>query len=187
MVFPSWGNGKVLLIRPAMGLLALWLLALMGFWQSAAPAAGVRPHSEHVPRFSEYPARGVYRGRPARVDLQSNPDARRYRTRLREGARTGPNFAGHYTVVTWGCGTECQTLAILDAKTGRVYFAPFQLRLGEKHRLNSALLIANPPGAWKDVYGKELKNVPDGPPRTTYYRWNGRRLVLVTSVDPGKL
>ena len=48
--------------------------------------------------------------------------ARRLRTMLRIGAASGPNFAGHYTPVTWGCGVACQEFAIVDAKSGRVRY-----------------------------------------------------------------
>jgi hypothetical protein len=73
------------------------------------------------PRFEQF-ATPRSRMVPAPVDLKSDPRARRYRTVLTEGARTGPNFAGHYTVVLWGCGSSCTTLAIVDAQTGRVHF-----------------------------------------------------------------
>jgi hypothetical protein len=49
-----------------------------------------------------------------------------FRTRLREDSRTGTNFAGHYTVVFWGCGTGCAQLAVVDARTGRVYWPPLE-------------------------------------------------------------
>ena len=49
-----------------------------------------------------------------------------YRTRLREGAAEGPNFAGRYTVVIWGCGTGCAQMGVVDSKTGRVYFPPIE-------------------------------------------------------------
>ena len=32
-----------------------------------------------------------------------------------------PNFAGHYVLATWGCGTQCTQVAIVDLKTGFVY------------------------------------------------------------------
>lgn len=32
------------------------------------------------------------------------------------GAPAGPKFAGHLTVVTSGCGTSCQTVAVVDAQ-----------------------------------------------------------------------
>jgi hypothetical protein len=59
----------------------------------------------------------------ARVRLDS-PRARTFRTRLREGASAGPNFAGRYTFVQWGCGTGCAQSGVIDAATGRVFFPP---------------------------------------------------------------
>ncbi len=56
------------------------------------------------PRFEAF-STPVISLKPARVDLESHPLAKRYRTRLREGAAEGPNFAGHFTIVGWGCGT----------------------------------------------------------------------------------
>jgi len=42
-----------------------------------------------------------------------------YRTRIREGMRNGPNFAGQYSVIQIGCGTGCSFVIIGDNKTGR--------------------------------------------------------------------
>jgi len=74
------------------------------------------------PRFKMYAAKTQAGIRPAPVALNSNPKARTYRTVLKEGAAKGPNFAGHYTVVVWGCGSSCVTFAIVDSLTGRVVF-----------------------------------------------------------------
>ena len=79
--------------------------------------------ADQLPKFSQFPARKYNRGPTGRVDL-SDPHAYSYRTRLREGAQQGANFAGHYRVVTWGCGTDCETGAIIDAFTGHVVFLP---------------------------------------------------------------
>lgn len=78
-----------------------------------------------APRFEDYPVREVYKGPVAPVRLDSRR-ARMFRTRLREDSRTGPNFAGHYTVVIWGCGTGCAQMGVVDSKTGRVYFPPVE-------------------------------------------------------------
>ena len=37
---------------------------------------------------------------------------------------SGPNFAGHYFVIRWGCGSNCLMMAVVDAKTGKVYDPP---------------------------------------------------------------
>jgi hypothetical protein len=88
--------------------------------QSRGASRGAR-----APRFEDYPVREVYKGPVAPVRLDSRR-ARMFRTRLREDSRTGPNFAGHYTVVVWGCGTGCAQMGVVDSKTGRVYFPPVE-------------------------------------------------------------
>jgi len=70
----------------------------------------------------------------------------------------GPNFAGHYVIVTWGCGSPCLMAAIVDLETGRVLPPPFYHGPGHSYfqvpwafpmapalayRLDSRLLIAN--------------------------------------------
>lgn len=58
---------------------------------------------------------------PAAPVLDSN-DAKMFRTVLRAAAAQGPNFAGHYTVAVWGCGSSCSDFVIVDAVSGRVTF-----------------------------------------------------------------
>ena len=120
------------------------------------------------PQFQQFSVSRIYRGTPAAVNLNSNPDARRFRTALRDGAKKGPNFAGHYTVVSLGCGTACQSLAIVDAKTGAVYMTGVTADVGAKFQINSQLLVVNPP-----------ENITRAdPPSVTprYYVWQNNRL-----------
>ncbi len=79
------------------------------------------PASE--PQFSHYPARTIFKGKPAAVILDS-AQARKFRTRLREDSQRGPNFAGHYTIVFWGCGSGCAQLAAVDAFNGKIVWLP---------------------------------------------------------------
>lgn len=62
----------------------------------AAPASA--QSSEAL--MAKYPAGLAYKGKPAGVNLASHKDARTFRTRLREAAAQGPNFAGYMTVAT---------------------------------------------------------------------------------------
>jgi hypothetical protein len=73
-----------------------------------------------APRFGDY-TEAVFKGRAAALKL-TTPLARSYRTRLREGARRAVNFAGRYKLHTWSCGTGCLQMALIDAKTGNVFF-----------------------------------------------------------------
>lgn len=74
------------------------------------------------PALTDYPVNTQFTKKPAPVDFKSHPEAWTFRTRLREGAAKGPNFAGHYTIVTWGCGSSCLYFAVVDATSGRVIF-----------------------------------------------------------------
>ena len=84
--------------------------------------------SQRVPQFAQFPS-PTYRGPFGRVDL-SSPNIYQYRTRLRNGAQLPPNFAGHYQLVQWGCGTECSAGAVIDALNGQVTFLPTAVTQG---------------------------------------------------------
>jgi hypothetical protein len=73
---------------------------------------------------------------PAPVQLGSARYGRAFRTRLREGAGGGPNFAGTFTVVIWGCGAPCQMVAVIDARSGRLSRQLLQTSNGVEYRAN---------------------------------------------------
>jgi hypothetical protein len=85
-----------------------------------------------------------------------------------------PNFAKHYSVIAWSCGTECEQIAVVDTLTKAVYLAPFVAELGTRFRINSRLLIVNPPDAIEQVYGHE----PPAWVTTRYYQWKAHRFVV---------
>lgn len=93
--------------------------------------------------------------------------------------RGRPNFAGHYTVVFWGCGTACAAFVIVDDRTGEVYEPPELARGvdlgvgGPSFHIDSRLLVlANCPDP--QVYG--LNNC-----MRKFYIWDGSRLELLKS------
>jgi hypothetical protein len=98
-------------------------------------------------RFEDYPVAdtSLGRARPAGVAFASADYGRMYGTKLRQGAAEGPNFAGHYTVVTWGCGTGCGIVAVVDARTGRLSEQTLLTGNGLQFRRDSRLLYADPP------------------------------------------
>ena len=71
--------------------------------------------------FKQYGAR-VENLKNVKVNLNSHPVAKRFRTNLRNAAKGKVNFAGHFILTTWGCGTNCTESAIIDARDGRVFF-----------------------------------------------------------------
>lgn len=97
--------------------------------EERAPSMGIMAQDEArsaatLPKFEDYPVTAIFTGEPAPVDFTSHPNARTYRTMLKRAAEKGPNFAGHYTIATWDCGTSCISIAIVDAITGSVFFPP---------------------------------------------------------------
>lgn len=143
---------------------------------AASLVSGVSYSPEHPPRFEDFQVVSKFRGQPAPVDLTSHREALSFRTRLQEGAAKGPNFAGHYTVVMWGCGTACQIMAVVDAGEGSVSFAPFTASEGASYRLDSRLFIANPPEKLKLIPKNYLagQNIS-----VEYYVWENKKLRLI--------
>ena len=129
-----------------------------------------------APTFKDFPISEKFEGAPAPVNFSSNPKAAEFKTALTLGAKGGPNFAGYFTVVSWGCGTECQIFAIVDAKTGNVYFPDFGSELGQEFHIDSNLLVVNPPsviqGTYKGAY-------PGWETYSAYYVWDGTQLNLL--------
>ncbi|REJ76099.1 MAG: hypothetical protein DWQ47_10780 [Acidobacteria bacterium] len=73
-----------------------------------------------LPRFEDFKV-DVTKETPKAVRIEGK-NATQFRTRLREAQAEGVNFAGHYIIASWGCGTSCEQAAIIDATTGKVYF-----------------------------------------------------------------
>lgn len=106
--------------------------------------------AQSVPQFRHYATGAIYSGPRLAPDLSSR-EAYNYRTRLRAEAPREPNFASDHRVVTWGCGTSCETGAVINLRNGRVTFFPFSVCCSAKDdepgfnriefRPNSALII----------------------------------------------
>lgn len=73
--------------------------------------------------FGKY-ATPVYSGPISNPDFNSLQGSRTYRTRIREGMKKGVNFAGHFAVITIGCGTGCNFSFVADLKTGALETFP---------------------------------------------------------------
>ena len=84
----------------------------------------------------------VYEGRLADPDFSTYPDAKRFITRIKNECAKGINFAGQYTLVTWGCGSPCQSGVVVDRKTGAI-FGGYGTSLGSEYRKDSKMIIRN--------------------------------------------
>lgn len=85
-----------------------------------------------VPKFEDYPVKEVFKGTPA-APILTTPAERRFRIVIRRGVDNGwgveggttnepsgtvPNFAGHFVIIRWGCGSPCLMAAIVDVRLG---------------------------------------------------------------------
>ena len=90
---------------------------------------------EPRPKFSDYAVKGIYREKPTPPIVTK--ERRSVRARIRRGADSNVEFAGHYTIPRWGCGTSCNGFVIVDSISGRIYdgFGVVDLPLGwlEEH------------------------------------------------------
>ena len=77
------------------------------------------------PKFEDFPAAKSMVGKTAAPVLKTQAQ-RMFKTRIREGAKLPANFAGHYRVIEWGCGSPCSTFVVVDLRTGEVYEPPFE-------------------------------------------------------------
>jgi hypothetical protein len=74
-------------------------------------------------KFSNFKV-SVYSGRLAPPNFKTDPAAFLYRAQIRNQCKTqGINFAGHFTLTHWGCGSECEQIAIVDRVTGKIFFS----------------------------------------------------------------
>jgi hypothetical protein len=162
---------------------ALWLtIASVVARAEAQPDCISLSAVAHPLRFADFPAApSNHAGPPAKPAVDS-AEARTFRTRLREGERLGPNFAGHYTVVGWGCGSACIQFAIVDAQNGRVFFDPTLKSVSVdnvaeapepdiRYRLDSRLLVVL--GAPNEDQARE---------GVAFYEWTGSKLKLLRLV-----
>lgn len=122
-----------------------------------------------MPESREYPVTDTQdlHGRAAAVDLRSDPTAREFRTRIGAALEKGPNFAGHFVIATWGCGTMCLAGAVVDSRTGRVFPGDTAIDFSCRHEFQrtSRLLIIYAPDSATD-YPEECRRVPPG-----YFLW----------------
>jgi hypothetical protein len=108
-------------------------------------------------------------GKHSPINWKSNPSTRRFRTSIKDGVKRGVNFAGHYCIVEWGCGTQCQSWIIVDLLTGNIYDGISTCR-GQDYRSDSRLIILDPPDGKNGEYSDNFCMEP------VVYEWKGNKL-----------
>lgn len=113
---------------------ALAVAAMFPMAVCAQVNANAQPVGKLSPRFEDF---RVPTPVPARKDsaviARSDPTlppgreetTANFQKRIRGEAKKGPNFAGHFTIVMWSCGSDCSNLAVVDLQNGKIYDTPF--------------------------------------------------------------
>lgn len=109
--------------------------------------------SDSLPKFSDFSIseQDIFSGVPAPAVLNSDTD-KTFKSRVKDAAKEDVNFAGHYTLSSWGCGSGCEQVVVVDAKTGKTVWLPFflyysptdpEVEEGLEFKKDSKLLIIN--------------------------------------------
>jgi len=98
-------------------------LLVLGVMVSLLP--GGLAQSKRLPRFEDYPVTSVFNDQPAAPKIGTeikDKDAEEIKEAY--SYEKHPNFAGRFVVIDWACGSPCKTMAMVDTKTGNVFFPP---------------------------------------------------------------
>ncbi|TXM95410.1 hypothetical protein [Methylobacterium sp. WL116] len=111
-----------------------------------AKVVSSNPSVPTAPNFAQYPA-APYRGTVSPPDFRGRDrQYASYRTRIMDGFKSGPNFAGKLSVVEIGCGAGCRFVYVIDIQSGRVMNFPLggedNLYLNMTYKTDSRLLSA---------------------------------------------
>ena len=170
------------------------LPALVSFL-AAITVLGQTESSSALPRFDRYGVASVFHGLAAKPQFESAPSYPdgdpKFRDAVLDEVSRGVNFAGHYAIVQWSCGSGCRSIAVVDVATGAMYrqmpyhsllVGPFRSDSGAlkqceglQFRVGSRLLIAEgcfdtADGPGKGYCGRE------------YFEWRDGRFVTIRSV-----
>ena len=101
-------------------------------WEAANPAAAA--------------PRSLYTGPIASIDYENTPlkQAANFKTAINDAVAKGPNFAGKFAVAQWGCGSNCQSHAVVNVESGKIIAFGPQTEAGIGVTQESNILITNP-------------------------------------------
>jgi hypothetical protein len=171
-----------------------------GGFESMQPEAGslINFRRRREPRFDEYPVTAAFTGTPAspKIVPSSKQDMEKIRNGVEKGwgvfhgnvEKKGANFAGHFILIQWSCGSPCLGMAIVDAKTGDVFSPPDTTNCNVSFNLLQNLTYPGQTPQNPEVQFRIDSNLliikSDSPgfpelPYTSYYLWQGNRWTLL--------
>lgn len=119
--------------------------------------------NENLPRFTDFRTE-VHTGPLSTVDYKSLPTAKKWSTTISRQYASGINFAGKYSIASWGCGTGCLQSVIIDGQSGRIF------------RPKEISMVISRPTQLTDVGMKKLDLNDDG---HIHFQKNSSLLIVV--------
>ncbi len=140
-----------------------------------------------APHFDQYFVNTAPPSSPVKLDVHSNSIARMYRTVIRHEMSQGPNFAGHYRVAIWGCGSSCAQFAVVNLTTGKVVTVHGVDSVSGVHLGADDFLPGTDSGAWGFRFKRNSRllvlvgtiNEDDSKEGAFYYLLTREKLVLL--------
>ncbi|MDX0594939.1 hypothetical protein GOD17_06925 [Sinorhizobium medicae] len=144
----------------------------------SSSANGSLASKADFPRAARYAVTERFTGRTKLPDFRGRDRKfNSFRTRIRNGMREGPNFAGHFSVIQIGCGTGCTFAIVGDNNSGRPANFP---RGGEENmymqlhfEIGSRLLAAQ----WLDYKANKCF--------VEFFDYNRKKWELISKLDVG--
>lgn len=161
----------------------LWFLAGLGLLVSAAVSGQELPEKACpggvAPRFEDYPAKPEKLTKRARLKI-NNDFSETFPTRLKEALREDPvNLAGHYILLSFGCGSGCLYGGIVDVTTGQATRLPFTLGFFRDIQREEAI-VTRADSRLVSVRGA-IKTMQE-PLMDRFFEWDGKQLKPVCFV-----
>ena len=158
----------------------LILLTFLGYAITAGADSRLNSHTDYpkttydgvAQLFEMYPCPIQCTTLTGDLDKKSFAEWKNFKTRIIEGSKRKVNFGGQFIIVEWGCGTECQMGAMIDASTGKIYEIPSSA-YGKAYKKGSLLFIVNPPSK------NPSENVRPHYGYPAYYFWDGDEFKLL--------
>ncbi len=123
----------------------LWNDALEIIVKSPDGSIEIKRKFKPAKTFDDFEVTEKFKGKPAKdLNFSTCKYGKLYKTASKKALKSGAVFAGRFAFAKINCGTGCYSSTIIDLKTGKVYDGP-HASSGYKYKLNSRLLLINPP------------------------------------------
>jgi hypothetical protein len=119
----------------------LKIIILCALFLCLFSANGNEPDKFRKPyKFEDFKVSQIFDGNYAKLNFKSNPNSKRFKTRISSCYDEPINFAGHFIICWWGCGSPCQSMVLIDAVSGKIFDGIIS-STGYEYHVDSKLLI----------------------------------------------